>query len=40
MPPKDCYFKNIWTKNAAGWPGIPHIHGDDYEEVYEFALKG
>jgi hydroxylamine reductase len=36
--PKDSYKDNIFTTGLVGWPGVPHVEGDDYAAVIEKAL--
>eukprot|EP01059_Diplonema_ambulator_P022667 TRINITY_DN37_c0_g1_i2.p1 TRINITY_DN37_c0_g1~~TRINITY_DN37_c0_g1_i2.p1 ORF type:complete len:611 (+),score=257.56 TRINITY_DN37_c0_g1_i2:53-1834(+) len=38
IEPKSSYKKRIFTRQTVGWPGIPHITGNDYSEVIKCAL--
>ena len=40
MPPKPAYADRVFTTEAVGWPGIPHIGKDkDFTPVIEKALE-
>ncbi|MFQ6371311.1 hydroxylamine reductase [Shewanella sp. YIC-542] len=32
------YAKRIFTRSIVGWPGVTHVHGDDFSDVIEMAL--
>jgi hydroxylamine reductase len=36
--PRETYQENIFTCGPVGWPGVPHIEGDDFTPVIERAL--
>ena len=32
-PFRGDYQQRIWTRSIVGWPGVPHLHGEDFSAV-------
>ncbi|PKN66214.1 MAG: hydroxylamine reductase [Deltaproteobacteria bacterium HGW-Deltaproteobacteria-15] len=37
--PQPAYQQNIFTTGLVGWPGVPHVHNDDFSQVIARALE-